>query len=478
LLARRTHDAGDRPVDAILPRRCGIGTVILPESHSGRELYPLSTRESHYYDRFLLIFVNSRPRKNVEPLMSTPTVDRLRDELSKRSAQTASYSTEAVDLLLKAATELHASDLHLQPTVNGLDVRWRLDGVLNPVIVLPSEVSAKVVARLKVMADLLTYRTDIPQEGRIRGEAGAVEMRLSTFPTLHGEKAVVRVFAGSDRYLRLGDLGFPEEVESTLHRLLGATSGAVIFCGPAGSGKSTTIHACLRELVDVSGGRRSLASLEDPIEVAIPGVAQSQVNAGSGFSLEVGLRSLLRQDPEVIAVGEVRDRVTAEVAFQASLTGHLVLTTFHAAGATSAVSRLGDMGIEPYLLRSGLLAIVGQRLVRRLCECARPGEDPRDLLGIQAASFRLPVGCPECWMTGYRGRIPLAEILVTEPTEVGRAILSRLDSSQLEVLAVGSGMIPLREHARRAVEEGRTSPAEVLRTFGVEGRMGNSPVAG
>ena len=327
--------------------------------------------------------------------MSSTTADRLRDELSKRSPQTASYSTEAVDLLLKAAAELHASDLHLQPTPQGLDVRLRLDGVLNPVVVLPSEVSAKIVARLKVMADLLTYRTDIPQEGRIRGDAGSVEMRLSTFPTLHGEKAVVRVFAGSGRYLRLGDLGFPEEVETSLRRLLGATSGAVIFCGPAGSGKSTTIHACLRELVDATEGRRSLASLEDPIEVAIPGVAQSQVNAGSGFSLEVGLRSLLRQDPEVIAVGEVRDRVTAEVSFQASLTGHLVLTTFHSAGATSAVSRLGDMGIEPYLLRSGLLAIVGQRLVRRLWpECARAGEDPRRPAGHSGDHpCRLPVGC-------------------------------------------------------------------------------------
>jgi general secretion pathway protein E len=401
-------------------------------------------------------------------------IEHIRDELARRSPLDGNFPTEAVDLVLEQASKLRASDVHLQPTAEGLEVRWRIDGVLNPAVTLPLAVAPKIVARLKVMAELLTYRTDVPQEGRIRAAPGAVEMRLSTFPTLFGEKAVVRLFAGSGLYLQLDDLGFPTEVASTLRRLLSATSGAIVFCGPAGSGKTTTIYACLRELVETTQGRRSLASLEDPVEVAVPGVSQSQVNAGAGFTLELGLRSLLRQDPEVIAVGEIRDRSTAEVAFQASLTGHLVLTTFHASGAPAAVSRLGDMGIEPYLLRSGLLAIVGQRLARKLCSCSRPGDNPEDLLGLSAASFRLPVGCPECVMTGYKGRIVLAEMLVTEPTEIGRAILSRLDTPQLEALAIESGMISLRERARKAVEEGLTSPAEVRRVLGIEGRHTNS----
>ena len=179
---------------------------------------------------------------------------------------------------------------------------------------LPAAVAPNVDARLKVMAELLTYKTDVPQEGRVRGTSGEGEVRVSTFPTLHGEKAVVRLFAASGRFLRLADLGLPGEVDETLARLLAETSGAVVVSGPAGSGKTTTIYACLRELAESTGGRRSLATLEDPIEGSVPGVSQSQVNLAAGFDLATGLRSLMRQDPEVIVVGEIRDRPTAEIA--------------------------------------------------------------------------------------------------------------------------------------------------------------------
>lgn len=405
--------------------------------------------------------------------MSQRTLDTLTEALGRRPATDPAYATETVDLLLKAAADAGASDLHLRPTASGLDVRWRLDGVLGPVAVLPAAASAKVVARLKVLSELLTYRNEVPQEGRIRGAPGTVEMRVSTFPTLFGEKAVVRLFAGSGRYLQVDHLGFPDDALAALKRVLLATSGAVVFSGPAGSGKTTTIYACLRELASTTQGRRSLATLEDPVEVAVDGVAQSQVNPAAGFTMEVGLRALLRQDPEVIAVGEVRDHGTAEVAFQASLTGHLVLSTFHAGGAAAAAGRLADMGIEPYLLRSGLLAVFGQRLVRRLCDaCARAGDpdEPREALGLAVTSCRVAVGCPTCGGTGYIGRLVLAEWLDPDAPAVARALLERADVARIQAAAVESGMVPLRARAVAAVESGLTAPAEVRRILGVDDR--------
>jgi type II secretory ATPase GspE/PulE/Tfp pilus assembly ATPase PilB-like protein len=308
----------------------------------------------------------------------------------------------------------------------------------------------------------------VPQEGRIRDVRLDGEIRVSTFPTLHGEKAAIRLFATAGTFRRLSDLGLPGEVEASLARALGATSGAVVLTGPAGSGKTTTIHACLRELVAATSGQRNLATLEDPVEVALEGVAQSQVNDASGFTLELGLRSLLRQDPEVIAVGEIRDRGTAEVAFQAALTGHLILTTFHAASASGAIARLLDMGIEPYLLRSGLLSVVSQRLVRKLCECSRLADDSRGKLGLTVTSHRAAVGCEQCSGTGYRGRVVLAEVLEPEPLGLGPAILERADARVLEQAAVEAGMVPLEQRAIAAVEAGTTSPAEVRRVLGIE----------
>ena len=271
----------------------------------------------------------------------------LADRLRRFDPADGQYAMQFVELLLDSARSLDASDIHLQPTPAGLELRLRIDGVLQALGVFPAGVAANVIARIKVLADLLTYRTDVPQEGRIRS-ATPVEMRVSTFPTLYGEKAVVRLFAGG-RFLRIDDLGLPVEIASALRRLLAETSGAILITGPAGSGKTTTAYACLRELVASSESGRSIATLEDPIETAIAGVAQSQVNAAAGFDLATGLRSLMRQDPEVIMVGEIRDRATAEIAFQAALTGQLVLSTFHApsaAGRSAASPTWGSSRIS------------------------------------------------------------------------------------------------------------------------------------
>lgn len=394
-----------------------------------------------------------------------------REMIRAEDASAPGFATKVVESLQDSARVAGASDVHLTPTPAGLDVRWRVDGVLHPVVVIPARVGPNVVSRLKVLSELLTYRTDVPQEGRIRGRPGDPDVRVSTFPTLHGERAVVRLFAspGVSGLGRLDDLGLPEGLVAELRRLLAETSGAVVFSGPAGSGKTTTLYACLRELVGVAGPGRSLVSLEDPIEAVVEGVAQAQVNPSVGLDLEAGLRSMLRQDPEVIAVGEIRDRATAEVAVQASLTGHLVLTTFHAGSAASALGRLLDMGIEPYLLRSGIRAVAFQRLARRLCpECSRPTEDGVDFLALNVARASVPVGCPACTGTGYRGRVLVTEVLRPDRGALAQAVLARGDVEALEAAAVRDGMETRWRHAARLVESGVTSPVEVRRVLGLD----------
>lgn len=388
------------------------------------------------------------------------------NRLATLDSSSPEYATQFVDRLLDAAGRIRASDVHLQPTTEGIDVRWRLDGVLQPVGVFPRGEAADVVSRMKVLAELLTYRTDVPQEGRIRDRRGNVEIRVSTFPTLHGERAVVRLFAAQGEYLHLQDLGLPDDISARLHELLAETSGAILITGPAGSGKTTTAYACLRELVRTSEGGKSIVSLEDPIESAVDGVSQSRVNPTAGFDLAAGLRSLMRQDPEAIMVGEIRDRETAEAAFQASLTGHLLITTFHAGSAAGAISRLSDMGIEPYLLRSGILGILSQRLVRQLCLCREPVNDETGKLNLSVIQAWQALGCDECLGSGYRGRVILAELLQSNPTELGRAILSRSDAPQLEQLAIEAGMTAIWQRAKTAVEAAQTSPSEVRRVLG------------
>jgi general secretion pathway protein E len=371
-----------------------------------------------------------------------------------------------VEALLAAARAADATDIHLQPNDAGLELKFRIDGVLRTVAVIPKEAAGNVVARLKVLAGLLTYYTDRPQEGRIRRPQDDIEMRVCTYPTLHGERAVVRLFGGSARYQYLDDLGLPDDVLPKLQTLLDETSGAILVSGPAGSGKTTTAYACLREIARRSEGRRCLISIEDPIEAAVPGVAQSQVHSTAGLDLAAGLCFFMRQDPEVILVGEIRDRATAEAALQASLTGHLLLSTFHAGSAAETIGRLLDMDIEPYVLRSGLLAIVHQRLVRRLCACAVPSDNPDDRLGLPVERVMLPRGCSQCGGSGYRGRFLLVEMLTLDQAELARAVLDHSDTAAIERLAIASGMTDRRRRACQAVERGMTTPAEIRRILG------------
>jgi general secretion pathway protein E len=257
----------------------------------------------------------------------------------------------------------------------------------------------------------------------------------------------------------------------TLQTLLTQTSGAILVSGPAGSGKTTTIYACLREIARQSRGARSLMTIEDPVEVSVAGVAQSQVHPTVGLDLAAGLRFLMRQDPEVIMVGEIRDRPTAEAALQASLTGHLLLSTFHAGSAAETVGRLLDMGIEPYVLRSGILAILHQRLLRRLCACAEPSDKLEAKLGLEVERAKVPRGCADCGGTGYRGRFLLVEMLMLSRTDLARAVLTRSDTATIERLAVEGGMVTRWQRACHAVDEDWTSPAEVRRVLGFSGSV-------
>ncbi|HEY3968888.1 MAG TPA: GspE/PulE family protein [Planctomycetaceae bacterium] len=396
--------------------------------------------------------------------------ERFQRELPRLDPNDQNYVPQLVSAILSAARAARATDVHLVPAADDLQMRWRIDGVLVRIAEFPAPLAPRVVARLKVLSQLLTYRTDVPQEGRLHGPVAqaADEVRISTFPTLFGEKVVVRLFAGPGKFHRLDDLGLPIDVLEPLRGLLLETGGVILVTGPAGSGKTTTIYAALRDLADKSDGGRSLVSLEDPIEVIVPGVSQSQVNPAAGFDMAGGLRSLLRQDPEVMMVGEIRDRGTAETVFQASLTGHLVLTTFHAGGAAQAVNRLSDMGIEPYLLRSGVRAILCQRLLRRLCACAKGAADDESRMGFPVGVVRVPTGCEECSGTGYRGRFVLTEMLLPQPGDLGRAILSRSEARELERLAVEAGMVTQYQRACDAVSAGWTSPAEVRRVLGFQ----------
>jgi type II secretory ATPase GspE/PulE/Tfp pilus assembly ATPase PilB-like protein len=362
-----------------------------------------------------------------------------------------------VDLVLGEAVRRSASDVHFEPTHRAVEVRYRLDGVLHRTASLSRELAPNIVARLKVLADLLTYRLDIPQEGRLREatKTYGVDMRVSTFPTVHGEKVAVRIFDAGAQALDLEQLGFPPDLLQSLLAMLKERTGAILLTGPSGSGKTTTIYACLRHLVRAEAGRRHIVTIEDPVEQVIEGISQSQARPGTEFDFARGLRSLLRQDPEVIMIGEIRDPETAAIAVEAALTGHLVFSTLHAGSACGVVGRLLDMGIEPYLLTSGLRGILNQRLVRRLCpDCRR-----------QVQSVWEAAGCGRCAQTGYQGRLLLSQLLmIGEPLR--QAILAKADTPALEATASRDGGLTIWSAANEAAANGLTTLEEIERVLG------------
>lgn len=394
----------------------------------------------------------------------------LHQRLLSHNAAADSYAEEVVDTLLDGAMAFQASDVHLQPTPEGHLLKLRIDGVLQSIGEIPRGTRTDTIARLKILAGLLTYRSDVPQEGRVSDQAFSQEVRVSTFPALHGERVVVRILWQQGSLHFLGDLGLPPEICADLENLLRESSGMILMAGPAGSGKSTTAYACLRHLASAEGAR-SIVTLEDPVETEIRGISQSQVRPASGFDFATGLRSLMRQDPEVILVGEVRDPETAETAMQASLTGQLVLSTFHSGSAAEAIRRLIDMGIPPYMIQSALLGVLHQRLVRKLCACAVPCGN-EDRFGFHLLGMKKPHGCPACQGTGYQGRTLLAEWLVPFRHHLSRLLLDAAPSAAIEAHAVRNGMRSRWIQAEELLTAGITSPAEIRRVLGLRDEPG------
>lgn len=375
--------------------------------------------------------------------------------------------------LIAEAVRLGASDIHIEPFEQALIVRLRIDGVLREVLSLSPRIAAMLVSRVKVMAKLDIAEKRLPQDGRISLALGgkSLDVRVSTLPARMGERVVMRILDKDQAGLRLADLGMSPTVLNALRNAVREPHGIILVTGPTGSGKTTTLYAALAVLNDNS---RNILTIEDPVEYAVHGIGQTQVNTKVGMTFAAGLRAILRQDPDVVMVGEIRDSETAQIAVQASLTGHLVLSTVHTNDAAGAVVRLRDMGVEPFLLASTLRLIIAQRLVRRLCEHCRAPE-PADaaaaaLAGIAPGQVHYrPVGCGHCGHTGYQGRLGIYEAIRVDDRL--RRLIGQSASEQ-EITAAGLEAT-LGEEARRYILEGLTTVEEALRITGAGARDGD-----
>ncbi|WP_229743754.1 GspE/PulE family protein [Aliidongia dinghuensis] len=382
-----------------------------------------------------------------------------------------------VNQMIARAVETQASDIHIEPFEDRLRVRYRYDGVLHEAEAPPTRLTAAITSRIKIMSRLDIAERRLPQDGRlklaVRGQE--VDFRVSTIPSLYGETVVLRVLDRTAVEFDYAKLGLPPVVMGNLQRLLDLPNGMVLVTGPTGSGKTTTLYTGLLNLNSVA---RKIVTVEDPIEYQLSGINQIQVKPQIGLNFAHLLRSILRQDPDVIMIGEIRDLETAQIAVQASLTGHLVLSTLHTNSAAATVTRLRDMGLEDYLITAVVKGVLAQRLVRRLCpQCKRPTEAPPELVERFSLDRRTtarpivlhhPVGCPHCRDTGYRGRQAIAELLIPND-EIERLIFARADHAAIERAAIAGGMTSMFDAGLDAALAGITTVEEVVRSIRAEG---------
>ncbi len=380
-----------------------------------------------------------------------------------------------VNMMIAEAVREGASDIHIGPEKDDVSVRYRIDGLLHEVDRYPKDLHAGVVSRIKVIANLDIAETRIPQDGRIRMELEnqVVDTRISIMPTIHGENIVIRLLNLQNALMSLEKLGMPESSLGQFKELIKKPYGIILITGPTGSGKTTTLYAALNQ---INNSEKHIVTIEDPVEYQLPLIRQIQVNPAVHLTFATGLRSILRQDPDVIMVGEIRDKETAEIAIQSALTGHLVLSTLHTNNAASAVTRLIEMEIQPFLISSTILGVIAQRLIRKICsDCRTPyTASDQDLQNLRVVSSEAELvkatkvtlyrgqGCMNCKKTGYRGRGGIFEMLVPD-RDIRKLILSKASSEQIEAEASKKGMINLREDGLLKIKSGVTTLDEVLR---------------
>ncbi|MCM8775119.1 MAG: Flp pilus assembly complex ATPase component TadA [Candidatus Omnitrophica bacterium] len=376
---------------------------------------------------------------------------------------------ELVDLIIRDACEQNASDIHIEPEEKIFRIRYRVDGVLHEASTPSKELESEIITRIKILAGMDIAETHVPQDGSIKMKIQGkdVDMRVATMPTVYGENIVLRILRDENAVLDLTGLGLSDEMGKIFQDLIRKAYGMILETGPTGSGKTTTLYAALRIINSVE---RNIVTIEDPVEYKLPLIRQIPVNLKAGLNFANALRSILRQDPDVIMVGEIRDTETAEIAIQSALTGHLVLSTLHTNSAAGAITRLMDMKIEPFLISSSVIGVVSQRLVRRICErCKEPDPKPSDFL---LESLKLPpdrklttykgTGCRHCHQTGYRGRIGIFEILKINEA-IQKKIVARADTSEIEREARKAGLKSLRDDALDKVAAGITTIEEIVK---------------
>ena len=375
-----------------------------------------------------------------------------------------------VNSVIERAITERASDIHLEPQEGEMVVRMRIDGVLRRIFTVPANLQATVIARLKIMGGMNIAERKIPQDGRamVTAKDKEIDLRISSIPTIYGEKIVLRLLDKSSGHINRKTIGLEGEDEKKYDRLLKNSSGVILIVGPTGSGKSTTMCAMIQELCSE---QTNIMTLEDPVEYNIPGANQCQINEKTGMTFAAGLRSILRQDPDVISVGEIRDGETASIAVRAAITGHLVISTLHTNDAVSTISRLVDIGVEPYMISSALRGVVSQRLVRKICPHCRkaytPTEEEKRMVGIaenEDVTFYKGEGCQECGRTGYRGRRGVFEILTLDAA-LRREVANNASSEELTKTALENGFVTMKDNCRRLVLEGVTTVAEAAKAI-------------
>jgi type IV pilus assembly protein PilB len=376
-----------------------------------------------------------------------------------------------VHRVISEAVERGTSDIHFEPFEEEMKVRYRIDGVLLEAAVIPAKIVPTIISRVKILAELDIAERRIPQDGRVSMELEGkrIDIRVVTLPTAHGESVVMRILDQSNVNIQLDQLGMLPQARERFTKAFSQAYGAVLVTGPTGSGKSTSLYAALNQL---NSPEKNIITIEDPVEYQMDGISQVQVNNKAGLSFAQGLRAMMRADPDIIMVGEIRDRETAQIAIEASLTGHLVLSTLHTNDAPTAVTRLIEMGIEPFLVGTSIDAVVAQRLARRLCdECKRRVMLPAEVLRANGFNVGLdlecyePVGCARCGGTGYKGRIGLYEVMTVSET-IRQMAVARETADAIAHEAVREGMMRLREDGLEKVRRGVTSIAEIARVAG------------